>query len=702
MAYNIGSASLSQDPQLFCNSLHPAHFLQLSPKPCTLSFRIRRAPSLQISQVSVQEPTQTSKRTSNSQHPDEKTKSSTKINVWINPNSPRASKLRQISNDFKYSSLVRISQSLDSCSANEGEVSRVLAALGDKAVEQDAVVILNNMSNPDTALLALNYFLRTMKLKKEVILYNVTLKVLKKNKDLSRAEKLFDEMLERGVRPDNITFSTIISCARLSSLPEKGVEWFDKMPEFGCKPDIVTYSAMIDCYGRSGNVDKALSLYDRARAEKWRIDVVTFSTLMRIYGASGNFDGCLNVYEEMKALGTKPNLLVYNNLLDAMGRARRPWQAKNIYLEMVQNGFQPNWSTYAALIQAYGKARYGEDCINVYREMKEKGMELNTVLYNTLLATCADLGVTDEAIEIYKDMKSSELCKPDHWTYSSLIKIYSCSGKVLEAEAVLDEMAEVGLEPDIFVLTSLVQCYGKANRLDDVVRTFDRLAGLGLSPDERFCSCLLNVLVQIPKEEMYKLSDCIEKANPKLGYIVKLLKDEGNAEGEVLKREAVELFNSIGTVFRKAYCSSLIDICVNLNQIGKACELLALGIALDIYTDIQSKEPTRWSLHLKSLSFGTALTAFHVWMNDLNETIENGEELPPVLGINTGHVKHKYSKKGLKGVFESHLKELNAPFHEAPHLPGWFLTTNIAAMLWLKSRHSEQVVAAKELVLNRS
>ena len=586
-----------------------------------------------------------------------------------------------------------MAESLNSCSPNEEDVAEVLRGLGDRILEQDAVTVINNMVNPETAYLALRYFQQRLKLSREVILYNVTLKVFRKCRDFDRAEKLFDEMLERGVKPVNTTFSTMITCARLCSFPHKAVEWFEKMPSFGCVPDGVTYSAMIDAYGRAGNVNMALSLYDRARAQKWRIDPVTFSTLIKIYGTSGNFDGCLNVYEEMKALGVKPNLVIYNTLIDAMGRAKRPWQAKIIYREMKKNGFLPNFGTYASLLRAYGRARYGEDALSVYKEMKEKGAELTIVLYNTLLAMCADLGYVDEAVEIVEDMKNSGTCKPDSWSFSSLITIYSCSGKVSEAEVTLNEMFEAGFEPNIFVLTSLIQCYGKAQRTDDVVRTFHRLLELGITPDERFCCCLLNVMTQTPKEELSKLTDCVEKADSKLGHVVQLLVGEQDNDEE-FKRGSSELFDSIGSDVRKAYCNCLIDICVKLDLLQRACELLDLGITLEIYTDIQSRSSTQWSLYLKGLSLGAALTALHVWINDLTKALDSGEELPPLLGINTGHGKHKYSDKGLAAVFESHLKELNAPFHEAPDKVGWFLTTKVAAQSWLETRSSPGLVAA--------
>lgn len=668
---------------LFCNSLH-------SRTPSLLPLRILKASSVQI-QV------QASKAHSNSR---QNTSSSSTSYVWVNPNNPRASKLIESSHGSRYSSLLDVSKSLDSCKAVEEDVAAVLAVLRGEVREHDAVVILKRMSNPDTGLLVFDYFRRRLKSAKRVVLYNVTLNLLKKNNNIARVEKLFDEMLERGVRPDRITLTTIIGCARSCGMPKKALELFGKVPALGCELDGITCSMMIDCFARLGNLNKALELYDHAREKKLSLDARAFSSLIRLYGISGNYDGCLNMYEEMKGLGVKPVLSVYNNLLLAMGKAMRPWKVKNIYLEMVQDGYQPNWGTYSAMIQAYCRARYGEDSLDVYKEMKEKGMRLNTILYNTMLAMCADLGLLKEAIEIHNDMMGCEMSKPDLRTYSSLIAVYSNSGKVSEVEAILEEMTKQGLEPDIQVLTSLVRCYGKANRTDDVVKTFDRLLDLDLTPDEQFCCCLVNVLAQTRREEMHRLSACIEKGMPNLGYIVKLLiDDEEKDEGTLLKNEAGEFLSSISTGARRAFCNSLIDVCVGLNQHRKAYELFVLGMKFDIYTDIQTKEPTQWCLHVKSMSSGAALTALHMWMNELSRAIENGEELPPLFGINTGHGRYNQPKTRLVNVLESHLRKLNAPFLEEPNVPGLFFTTSIAVTSWLKYRQPENVFATQELVV---
>ncbi|CAI8596829.1 unnamed protein product [Vicia faba] len=90
-------------------------------------------------------------------------------------------------------------------------------------------------------------------------------------------------MLQRGVKPDVVTFSTLIRCASVCSLPHKSVELFERMPSFGCEPDHNVSSSMIYVYARTGNVDMALKLYDDAKNEKWPVRAVAFSALIKMY-----------------------------------------------------------------------------------------------------------------------------------------------------------------------------------------------------------------------------------------------------------------------------------------------------------------------------------------------------------------------------------------------------------------------------------
>ncbi|KAL9264065.1 Pentatricopeptide repeat-containing protein [Drosera capensis] len=649
--------------------------------------------------------------------------------IWVNPKNPKSRLLINKSENARYDNLLKLANTLDSCTGTLDDVVGLIdAEFGDNVSEVDAILVLDNMRNAEMAVLMMRVLMGRVRFRREVRLYNVVMKVMKKGKDIEGVERLFGEMIGKGLAPDNVSFCTVISCARLRGLLGKCVEWFESMGKFGCEPDYITYSVMIDVYGQLGDVERALSLYDRARTEKWRIDVRIFSmvikvydemknfdgclnvyqemralgvkpdlfiytTLIKIYAKRGNFDGCLNLYEEIKARGLKPSMFVYHKLLDVLGRAKRPGKAKSIFTDMIDNGVSLSPVSYAALLQAYCRASFGEDAIQLYREMKEKGMELNIGMCNALLATCSDFGYMNEADEIFEDMKCSETCKPDLWTFIAMIGVCCSSGHAARVESLLNEMLEAGLKPDLFVLTSVLKCYGNANRTDDVVRTFDRVVELGFTPDEKFCACLLSVMVQTPKQELPRLVDCLEKANLKIGVVVKVLVEGENIEGQF--REVVsELLNATAASLRTGISNCLIDLCVNMNLKDRARDVLEMAQSLGIYTNIHSKTQFQTSLHLKHLSVGAALTALQIWISDLSDALDKGEELPSVLEINTGQGKYRLEDKTLVGAIESRLKELNSPFHEAPDKAGWFLTTRAAAISWLQGLKAEVLVSA--------
>ncbi|RHN72683.1 putative tetratricopeptide-like helical domain, pentacotripeptide-repeat region of PROPR [Medicago truncatula] len=482
------------------------------------------------------------------------------------------------------------------------------------------------MMKLDNALFFFRYFVDKIESVKCVVLYNVMMKKFREIKNFENAEKLFDEMLQRGVKPNVVTFSTMITCAELCSMHHKAVEWFEMMGSFECKPSDDLSATIIGSYACVGDVDTALRLYDCSKKEKWDHDKRVFTALIKMYGNLGNYDGCESIYNDMKVLGVKVNYTTYTSMLYAMENAKRAWKAKAIYEEMLTNGFSPDGSTYRVVLKAYCTGRYKDDALSVYKEMKEKGINIGRILYNMLLKMCADVGYVDEAVEIFKDMKHSETCHPNSFTYSSMVNMYSCTGNFSEAEDMLNEMIGGGFEPNISILTSLIGCYGNAKRTDDVVRIFDKLLDLGISSDDRLCGRLLHAMTRIPKQELGKITDCIEKANPKLGFVVRNLMEE--REGADFRKEALELFNSIDDyVIKKSLCNKLIDLCVSMEVQDRAHDLFDLGLSPEIYTDIQNRSQTKWSLNLKSLSTGAALTALLVWINDLSKALESGKEL---------------------------------------------------------------------------
>ncbi|KAA8548153.1 hypothetical protein F0562_004586 [Nyssa sinensis] len=79
------------------------------------------------------------------------------------------------------------------------------------------------------------------------------------------ALRLFDQIVNNSaVRPNNVTFLSVLSACSHSGLVREGIELFDAMVhEYQLMPDSKHYGIMVDLLGRTGELDKAMSIIDR-------------------------------------------------------------------------------------------------------------------------------------------------------------------------------------------------------------------------------------------------------------------------------------------------------------------------------------------------------------------------------------------------------------------------------------------------------
>lgn len=518
------------------------------------------------------------------------------------------------------------------------------------------------------------------------------MKSLRFGRQYQLIEELANEMIRNEIELDNITYSTIITCAKRCKDFDKAVEWFERMYQTGMMPDEVTYSAILDVYAQLRKVEEVLSLYERGRANGWKPDAITFAVLGKMFGEAGDFDGIRYVLQEMRSLGVEPNLVVYNTLLEAMGKAGKPGMARSLFEELIESGLSPNEKTLTALVKVYGKARWARDALELWERMRSNSWPMDFILYNTLLNMCADLGLEEEAERLFEDMKRSENCRPDSWSYTAMLNIYGSGGKVEKAMKVFDEMSELGVELNVMGCTCLVQCLGKTKRVDDMVRVFGFAVEKGVRPDDRLCGCLLSVVSlceNVGDEE--KVLACLQLANPKLVALVKLLQEE-ETSFETVKDEFRSIISDTAVEARRPFCNCLIDMCRNRGRHERAHELLYLGTLYGLYPGLHNKTSKEWCLDVRSLSIGAAETALEEWMGTLYRIVQRKEKLPELFSAQTGAGTHKFAQ-GLANSFASHAEKLAVPFTPSEEKAGRFVATREDLVSWAQSRVRTAVTA---------
>lgn len=83
------------------------------------------------------------------------------------------------------------------------------------------------------------------------------------------ALELFSQMLDSGIRPNRITFVSLLSACSHAGLVAEGRKFFHSMEKvYSVRPDVKHYTCMVDLFGRAGRLHDARELIEGMTVEK--------------------------------------------------------------------------------------------------------------------------------------------------------------------------------------------------------------------------------------------------------------------------------------------------------------------------------------------------------------------------------------------------------------------------------------------------
>ncbi|XWS64208.1 hypothetical protein CRYUN_Cryun06bG0166700 [Craigia yunnanensis] len=153
---------------------------------------------------------------------------------------------------------------------------------------------------------------------------------------VNAAISLFNQMVESGVRPNQVTFMNILSACSHAGSMEYGKYYFNSMRDFGVEPNSEHYACMVDLLSRGGDLNEAYRIINSmpfpADASIWsallngcrihhRIDMIKtieqdlldintddtgyYTLLSNIYAEEGNWKEFGKVRSVMKGIGLR-------------------------------------------------------------------------------------------------------------------------------------------------------------------------------------------------------------------------------------------------------------------------------------------------------------------------------------------------------------------------------------------------------------
>ncbi len=293
-----------------------------------------------------------------------------------------------------------------------------------------------------------------------------------------RAIQLLKEMKKKGVQPNTITFTAVISacasaCAKKSSNSEIDGSAISMNSGILTSFDDESNQEGDDTFIKAAAMKAALSILQhmtRKNAPKEiQPNIVTYNAAIRACAEGLDISKAFALLDELKSRNLQPTIVTYGTLMTACERVGDVNGATKIFRLMreEEEDMKPNEIIYGAAISCFRKASQSERTLRLLQKMLNENLTPNTATFNTVLMSQMEAKNTKSVLTVYNMMspssfsRNTKIGRPNRQTYNMLIRYMAMNLEPANAEYFLKQMSENGMKPDVDLFTLTVTAYEK-------------------------------------------------------------------------------------------------------------------------------------------------------------------------------------------------------------------------------------------------
>ncbi|KAK2433218.1 pentatricopeptide repeat-containing protein, mitochondrial [Trifolium repens] len=270
---------------------------------------------------------------------------------------------------------------------------------------------------------------------KSLVLWTALISGHTQNDCSGEALKLYREMRNNNILPDQATFVTVLrACALLSSLQD-GKELHSLIFHTGFDLDELTSSALVDMYAKCGDVENAAKVFEELAIKK---DTISWNSMIVGFAKNGYAERALKVFDEMNQSSVTPDDVTFLGVLTACSHAGLVSEGRRIFDNMVNfYGIRPRIDHYACMVDLLGRWGFLKEAEEFIDELD---VEPNAMIWANLLGACRIHG--DEKRGQRAAKKLIELEPQNSSPYVLLSNIYAASEHWDEARSLRRTMVQ--------------------------------------------------------------------------------------------------------------------------------------------------------------------------------------------------------------------------------------------------------------------
>jgi pentatricopeptide repeat protein len=334
--------------------------------------------------------------------------------------------------------------------------------------------------------------------------YTTLVKALGALRRPREAVRLLGEMRARAVAPGLWTYNAVIAACVRGGRLDWAREVLAEMAAAGVRPNVVSWNTIIDWHARqkkgAGRLAGAAAAFAEMKAAGVQPNTVTYTTMMKSYAASGAMNKAEGIFAEMKK--RFPDICVdveaYNTLLAAHA-ARLDWRrCLELLDEMQLSMTRRALSASPAPDEGGGgggerleEYRPGDDGFGHGGLSRSASSSRNVLSSDDGLGARSGTGRGGPAGNM--DIEQLLRVKPNAHSYALVIKGCADARRVEIAHTVFDEMLADGISPPPpHAVVSLLGGYASTGDFPRALSMLKRLKEWGIAPNLRMMCALMN------------------------------------------------------------------------------------------------------------------------------------------------------------------------------------------------------------------
>ncbi|KAL2239669.1 pentatricopeptide repeat-containing protein At3g07290, mitochondrial [Sesamum indicum] len=343
--------------------------------------------------------------------------------------------------------------------------------------------------------------------------YTMFIDSLCKMERLEQAGGFLGVMIKKGISLGEVTLTALIDGYCKTGNLKHAFLLFEEMVKNRRLTSPHTFNIFLDVLGKEVKLDEVNAVFGYMLKHGLVPSVVTYTILVDGLCRAGEMDSALKMLELMKQAGCPPNVYTYTIVIKGLCQSGKLEDAEKLLIEMQNAAVSPNVIIYAILVKSYVIAGRLNHAFNVVNAMFQDGCRANTHVYSALLVGILELemdGSTraqNSSTALNAEMEIGVNCCPKftfmkmdiYHAFQLLNKIRECggqpfdaykflimglagTGRISEADILIQEMVTYGLSPDSDISSCIITHFCKNNDYSHCLEWITRFHAYGCDP----------------------------------------------------------------------------------------------------------------------------------------------------------------------------------------------------------------------------